>query len=52
MDFQSLAGKEKGKVSTVLGLIWPETAHDRRNAPPHPPARARADDFVQRPLAF
>ena len=30
MDFLSLAEKEKEKRSTVLGLIWPETAHDRR----------------------
>jgi hypothetical protein len=33
MDFLSLVEKEKEKRSTVLGSIWPETAHDRRNAP-------------------
>jgi hypothetical protein len=48
MDFLSLAEKEKGKASTVLGSIWPETTNDRRDAP----ARARADDFVQRPWRF
>jgi hypothetical protein len=48
MDFLSLVEKEKGKASTILGSIWPEMAHDRRNAP----ARARSDDFAQRPLAF
>jgi hypothetical protein len=48
MDFQSLVEKEKGKRSTVLRLNWLETAHDRQNAP----ARARADDFAQRPLAI
>jgi hypothetical protein len=33
MDFLILAEKEKGKRPTVLGLIWPETAHDGENAP-------------------
>jgi hypothetical protein len=33
MDFLSLVEKEKGKASTVVGSIWPETAHDRRNTP-------------------
>jgi hypothetical protein len=40
MDFQSLVEKEKGKMSTVLGSIWPETAHDRRNALARAPALA------------
>jgi hypothetical protein len=35
MDFLILAAKEKGKASAVVGSIWPETAHDRRNAPAH-----------------
>jgi hypothetical protein len=37
MDFLTLVEKEKGKRSIVLGLIWPESAHDRQNAS----ARAR-----------
>jgi hypothetical protein len=45
MDFLSLAEKEKEKRSTVLGLIWPETAHDRRK-------RARGVGFTQKALAF
>jgi hypothetical protein len=40
MDFLILVEKEKGKRPTVLGLIWPETAHDRRNAPACAPALA------------
>jgi hypothetical protein len=36
MDFLILTEKEKGNRSTVLGSIWPETAHDRRKC-----ARAR-----------
>jgi hypothetical protein len=38
MDFLSLVEKEKGKASTVLGSIWPETTHDKRNAPARAPA--------------
>jgi hypothetical protein len=38
MDFLSLAEKEKGKASIILGLIWSETTHDRRNAPARAPA--------------
>jgi hypothetical protein len=48
MDFLSLEEKEKGKASTVVGSIWPKTAHDRQNAP----VRASANDFAQRPLGF
>jgi hypothetical protein len=38
MDFQGLVEKEKEKVSIVLGSVWPETAHNRRNAPTRAPA--------------
>jgi hypothetical protein len=38
MDFLSLLEKENEKRSTILGLIWPETAHDRQNAPARVPA--------------
>jgi hypothetical protein len=37
MGFLILAEKEKGNISTVMGSIWPETAHDRRKC-----ARARS----------
>jgi hypothetical protein len=40
MDFLSLAEKEKGKASTVLGSIQPEPGHDRRNVPPRAPTLA------------
>jgi hypothetical protein len=42
MDFLSLAEKEKGKASTVLGSIQPDPANDTRNAS----ARARAGVFA------
>jgi hypothetical protein len=48
MDFLSLGEKEKEKVSIVLGLIQPDPAQSKRNAP----ARHRGVEFAQKTLAF